>query len=241
VLTLDFDRLGVHAGDLVLDVGCGTGRHAFEALRRGAHVVALDRGPADLAHAAAMLKAMLASDPALGSAGWLAVRGDACDLPFSDSTFDRVVISEVLEHIADDAAAIAEVFRVLRPGGTAAVSVPRWLPERICWMLSDSYHANDGGHVRIYRGDELRGRLEAGGFEVTGTGYAHALHAPYWWLRCLAGERAPVRAYHRVLVWDIERRPAVTRWTERALNPILGKSLVLYLRRPPSHLPALAA
>jgi SAM-dependent methyltransferase len=52
-----------------------------------------------------------------------------------------VITSEVLEHIQDDVAAIAEMVRVLRPGGTFAATVPSWFPEKINWMLSDEYHA----------------------------------------------------------------------------------------------------
>ncbi len=92
-------------------------------------------------------------------------------------------MSEVLEHVPADRSAMAEVARVLRPGGTAAVSVPRWLPERVCWALSRPYHDRPGGHVRIYRSGELRARLAAAGLRVTGTDHVHALHAPYWWLR----------------------------------------------------------
>ena len=85
--------------------------------------------------------------------------GDAYRLPFPDGAFDVVVISEVLEHIPDDRDAIAELDRVLRPGGTLAVTVPRWWPERICWALSDAYHQVEGGHIRIYRRRQLLGRL----------------------------------------------------------------------------------
>src|SRR5207253_2879063 len=89
----------------------------------------------------------------------IAVRGDALALPFADATFDRVIVSEVLEHVTEDAAAIAELRRVLKPGGTVAVTVPRWYPERVCWALSEEYHSNPGGHVRIYRATQLRRRL----------------------------------------------------------------------------------
>ncbi len=56
--------------------------------------------------------------------------------------------------------------RVLKPGGALAITVPRWLPERICWALSDEYHANEGGHIRIYRADELRDKVLAHGLEL---------------------------------------------------------------------------
>ena len=77
-------------------------------------------------------------------------------LPVPDASVDRVMASEVLEHIPDDVTAMAEIARVLKPGGRVAVTVPRYGPERICWALSDEYHANEGGHVRIYRRDVVR-------------------------------------------------------------------------------------
>lgn len=229
---MDYDRLGLRPGDLVLDLGCGTGRHAFEALRRGARVVALDLGREDLAQARDWMAAMAEDGQAPGPASGLAVQGDALRLPFADGVFDRVVVSEVLEHIPDDRGAIAEIRRVLRPGGTLAATVPRWFPERVCWMLSEEYHTNPGGHVRIYRASELREKLAAAGFRVQAERHAHALHAPYWWLKCAVGVRRDdhplARLYHRLLVWDITARPALTRLLEGALNPLLGKSVVLY-------------
>jgi SAM-dependent methyltransferase len=232
VLTIDFDRLGVHAGSRVLDLGSGPGRHAFEAYRRGAHVVCADLLHDDLRRALATLAAMAEAGEAPSGATFAAARADALALPFPDAAFDHVVAAEVLEHIPADRAAMREIARVLRPGGTVAVSVPRWLPERVCWALSNRYHDRPGGHVRIYRGHDLRERLAAVGLRVTGADHVHALHAPYWWLRCLVGpddERAwPVRQYHRLLVWDIARRPRALRFAERALDPLIGKSLVVY-------------
>jgi SAM-dependent methyltransferase len=232
VLTVDFDRLGVRPGARLLDLGSGPGRHAFEACRRGAQVVCADLLHDDLQRAIATLTAMAEAGEAPRASWFGAARADALALPFPDASFDHVIAAEVLEHILDDRRAMREIARVLRPGGTAAVSVPRWLPERVCWALSDRYHDRPGGHVRIYRGEELRSRLAAAGLRVTGFDHVHALHAPYWWLRCAVGpddERAwPVRQYHRFLVWDIVRRPRGVRLVERALDPVIGKSLVVY-------------
>lgn len=241
-MTVDYDRLGLRAGDTLLDLGCGFGRHAYEALRRGAHVVACDAAHDELASVRGMFEAMANDGDAPLDALAATARGDATRLPFGDGSFDRVIASEVLEHIDDDVAALDELARVLRPGGTIAVTVPAWLPERICWWLSEEYHAPaaEGGHVRIYTEVELRSKLRAAGLTPGGTGHAHALHSPYWWLRCALGpsdDSSPlVAAYHRLLVWDIERRPVVTRAAEALLNPLIGKSVVLYARKP-AHAP----
>lgn len=243
VLTVDYDTLGLRAGDTLLDLGCGFGRHAFEALRRGASVVACDMAHAELVEVRSMFGALHEAGDAPPNALGATVQGDATRLPFATGTFDRIIASEVMEHIPDDAAALGELTRVLRPGGTMAITVPAWLPEKVCWALSDAYHAPiaEGGHVRIYTESHLRSMMRAAGLEPGPVGHAHALHSPYWWLRCAVGptndDHPAVRAYHRLLVWDIEKGPAVTRMAERLLSPLLGKSVVLYARKPIHALP----
>ena len=58
MLTVDFDRLGVGSGTKVIDVGCGAGRHTFEAFRRGADVIGFDKNAADLNDVDEILQAM---------------------------------------------------------------------------------------------------------------------------------------------------------------------------------------
>ena len=168
MLTVDYDKLGVRPGDRVLDLGCGFGRHAFEAARRGAAVVALDAGPEEVAQVRGTVGAMVEAGELAPDHPATAVQGDALALPFPDATFDRVIASEVLEHIPDDVAAMRELARVLRPGGTMAVTVPRCGPEAINWALSDEYHDTPGGHVRIYRRSTLERRLSSTGLRAHG-------------------------------------------------------------------------
>ncbi len=243
MLTVRYDWIGLEAGDLVLDLGCGAGRHAFEALRRGARVVAFDYDAAELKDVKAMVGALAdAEADSLPASSWGGcTNGDATRLPFPDAVFDRVIAAEVLEHIPADGAALAELARVLKPGGTMAVTVPAWLAERVCWALSDQYHAPfvPGGHVRIYSEPELRSKMRAAGVRPGGAHHAHALHVPYWWLKCAVGptndEHPLVRAYHEVLLWDIAGRQPMATFTklaDRLANPFLGKSLVVYARKP---------
>lgn len=238
MLTVDFDRLRIGPATKVIDVGCGAGRHSFEAYRRGADVIAFDRDEAELRSVDTILRAMAENGEAPAEASAKVVVGDALKLPYADETFDCVIASEILEHIPRDDAAIAELIRVLKVGGTLAVSVPRWLPERVCWLLSDEYHSNEGGHVRVYRASELRAKILDGGMEMTHAHHAHALHSPFWWLKCAVGvsntEHRAVSAYHKLLVWDLMRRPKVTQLAESLLNPLVGKSVAMYFVRHPA-------
>ena len=237
MLTVDFDQLDLQPAHRLLDLGCGGGRHAFEALRRGAVVVPLDADATELAEVSATAGAMLDAGELPNGATGGVVNGDALSLPFADATFDRIIAAEVLEHIWADERAVAELTRVLRPGGRMAVTVPARFPERICWALDTGYHDTPGGHIRIYRRRELESKLAAAGLTPFASHHAHALHSPYWWLRCAVGvERADsawaVRRYHDFLVWELTNRPRWLTTLGRALDPVLGKSVVVYAERP---------
>ena len=240
MLTIRFDELGLRSGDRVLDVGSGFGRHVYECARRGAHVVALDYAADEVVQTRDTLAAMVETQEISAEKLIGVLRGDARKLPFPDESFDVVITSEVLEHIQDDVAAIAEMVRVLKPGGRFAATVPAWLPEAINWKLSDEYHApkSVGGHVRIYAKTELRAKLRTAGLDVDGYHRAHALHSPYWWLKCAVGPRnddhPAVARYRRFLEWDIIEQPTSIKIAETVLSPVLGKSSVHYGTKLPA-------
>jgi ubiquinone/menaquinone biosynthesis C-methylase UbiE len=240
VITIDFDLLrridpaGL-AGARVLDVGCGSGRHTAEAYRLpAAEIVGVDLSVGDLAGAAERM-ALHHNLGQHGGGSWYLAAADATCLPFGDECFDLVICSEVLEHVFEEALAWKELLRVLKAGKLLALSVPRCFPERICWGLSREYRHTEGGHVRIYRKTQILEKLQAAGADPLRVDYAHSLHTPYWWLKCLVGpgrqDHALVNLYHRLLVWDMMARPRLTRRLQRMLDPLIGKSLVVYARK----------
>lgn len=232
--TVDFEHFPLYAGDVVLDLGCGEGRHVISAyIEEDVHAFGVDLCHGDLAATREKFAPFDESGNSAKSFGLS--QANALELPFADNTFDRVICSEVLEHIPDYRAVLGEIQRILKPGGLFCASVPRRWPEKICWALSTAYHEVEGGHIRIFAARELREQIEARGFDHYYRHWAHALHAPFWWLKCMFWDTQDsnwlIRQYHRFLVWDLMDRPLFTRILERVLNPMLGKSVVMYFRK----------
>lgn len=233
--TVDYRYVTLKDGDRVLDLGCGEGRHVISAYAEAnVQAVGVDLGFDDLKTTAEKFLPFAEPDNDAKSFGLSVANG--LRLPFADDTFDVVICSEVLEHIPDYLNVLKEIDRVTVPGGTFVASVPRAWPEKICWYFSSEYHQVEGGHVRIFDATKLKSEIEAHGFSYYRRHWAHALHAPFWWLKCMFWDKQDhsrlVALYHRLLVWDLMEQPWLTRVLERVLNPLMGKSVVMYFNKP---------
>jgi ubiquinone/menaquinone biosynthesis C-methylase UbiE len=139
------------AGLDVLDIGCGQGIDLANFARAGARVTGLDLTPRHVELANAHLHA-------LGLSG-SAVEGDAESLPFADQSFDRASSNGVLHHTPNLAAALSEIYRVLRPGGDARIilynrsSLHYWLTQVVWFGVV---------HGKLLRERSMEGVMAAG-------------------------------------------------------------------------------
>lgn len=205
--------LPVHAG-VALDAGCGSGEYTRALLLpRADHVAGMDFNPASLMRLQSRLGPMEADKCAL-------INASLTRLPFADASFDTALCTEVIEHIEDDALAVEELCRVLRPGGTLIVSVPVPPP-----AIEDPAHVRDG-----YTPEQMCLLLEQNGFTVTThrtcmfglsrralrlmSWASHRLHVPLplmvlCWIERLLGPVAPGRELpFDVVVAAIKKRRA---------------------------------
>ena len=232
--TIKYKKLNLESDQLLLDMGCGEGRHSIGALlETSANVIGLDLSFKDLSIANSRLNDFDLSN--LDTFCTFGV-GNINSIPLESASLDAVMCSEVLEHVDSPEESIQELIRVLKPGGVMALSVPRYLPELICWKLSKDYSKTPGGHIRIFRHNQLKNLGINNGLEYQSFHWAHGLHSPYWWLQCLFWKTREtsyiVKLYHRLLVWDLMKRPLFTKILETILQPLIGKSLVIYFKKP---------
>lgn len=235
MLTVKFDLLKLERHMNLLDLGCGQGRHSFEALKYVDRIFSLDKDEQSLKNLGTMLY-LMRQEGELGSEKRPAIiSADALELPFIEESIDRTIISEVLEHVPNDEVVLRELKRIMKPGAILAITVPRFYPELINWALSDKYHLVEGGHIRIYRKKDLFSKIELHGFKIFAYHYAHGLHSPYWWLKCFVGvdneDNKYVSKYKRFLERQITNPGKIDTILEAICAPIMGKSLVVYAKK----------
>jgi ubiquinone/menaquinone biosynthesis C-methylase UbiE len=174
------DAMGRFQGRRLLDVGCGNGAQTLRLLDRFEEVVALDVVSQHLQDLQAHLPPDTNCRPILY---------DGRHMPFEDASFDVALSIETLEHVEQEDATLAEIHRVLEPGGTLVVSVPNkwWIFEThgarlplLPWnrvpffsWLPRPLHSR-WARARIYTGKQIGRLVEAAGFEIESIQYLTA-------------------------------------------------------------------
>jgi len=230
MLTFDFNRININPEGTMLDLGCGEGRHIFGVMEKFPDLKCIGLDP----HIESLDKAFegLKFLESISNTKTSFLSGSAYSLPFCDDSFDLVVCSEVLEHLHDYKDAIKEINRVLKPGGQFLASVPAEFPEKICWLLSEAYQNQPGGHLRIFKKNELIKEVAEHNFSFESSQRFHSIHSAYWWLRCLFWKSQEsniiIKGYKKILERHILKKPFFLDLIDKIFNPILGKSIAFY-------------
>ena len=233
MLTFNLDKYSLNTNGIMLDVGCGEGRHIFGIMQQNPlmQCIGLDMDKKSLKKA----EEGYAYFKTLSQAGADFLIGSAYSIPLPNNSVDIVICSEVLEHLHEYNDAINEIHRVLKPGGKFYASVPASWPEKICWVLSKDYQNQPGGHLRIFNQKSLIEEIKLSGFNFLSSEKFHSIHSPYWWLRCLFWKSQDsnffVNKYKKLLEKHILEKPKLLDSIDKSLNPIMGKSFAMYFEK----------
>ena len=233
MLTFNLKKYDLKNDGVLLDVGCGEGRHIFGVMQDYPLMKCIG---IDMDHESIKI-AEEGYDyfKSISHAGAEFLKGSAYNIPFPDNFFDLVICSEVLEHLHEYNDAVKEMHRVLKPGGKLYASVPASWPEKICWNLSKDYQNQPGGHLRIFNQKKLVSEIQEEGFIFLSSERFHAIHSPYWWLRCFFWNSQDsnfiVKLYKKILERHILKKPLLIDMIDKLLNPILGKSFSMYFEK----------
>lgn len=174
-----FENLDLSGKERILEIGCGRGFYlrTLDQILPPLEITGIDLNERYLQTAKKFI-----DNPKVNL-----IKADATSLPFKNNTFNRIIASEILEHIPDDEKAISQMYRVLKPGGIAIVTVPNknypffWDP--LNWILERVFHCHIpshiwwlagiwAGHVRLYDKREIRESFRKEGFSIKGEWFA---------------------------------------------------------------------
>ncbi|MDY6933142.1 MAG: class I SAM-dependent methyltransferase [Spirochaetota bacterium] len=230
MLTVDFDIFDVNVGDVILDAGCGEGRHSIECVLQGANVYSMDLDLASLRKARYTLTHINEKDRKSDGGRFQVHIGNALDLPFKEKTFDRIICSEVMEHVTDDDLACKELVRTLKNGGKIVITVPTTFSEYLYGLITDEYFTSPGGHIRKYLPGKLIKIMKNNNLEIYNIRFKHSFHAIYWLIRCVVGlhleDHVITKTYKNFLVLTMQSN--LMKKIESFFDFFFPKSMVVY-------------
>jgi ubiquinone/menaquinone biosynthesis C-methylase UbiE len=188
--------------DTVVDVGCGEGANIHFCARFASHVIAIDIDPTR----AATTKARLQSG---SKATYAVVLSDANPIPIESATADKVVCTEVLEHVDDPVQVLSELVRIGKPGATYLLSVPDALTESVMKRVGSKAIFEKPHHIRIIQRDEFEQMVINAGLIIKN----HTYRSFYWAVWFALSWRCGVSIWHG-------RHPVLDHWA-RTWNAVL--------------------
>lgn len=178
VIGLDLPQINARAAK-VLDIGCGQGWAVLEAVQLGARAYGLDLSPELLSQARTQFaRAGIVDAP-------LALAKSNCG-PFVSESFDLIICSELIEHTFETDGTLAEISRLLKPGGHLVLSFPTMYVENIIARFSGEF-LSYSGHVRQFTPDDMKHRLARQGLHISQQQGRYFEWSVYWLLRAILG------------------------------------------------------
>jgi acetyltransferase-like isoleucine patch superfamily enzyme/SAM-dependent methyltransferase len=220
----------IGADDVVLDVGCGIGGMATFCAQRGSQIILVDSDSSNLGQA----RARLSVYPRLRLQTHVS---DAHQLPLATDSVSRVICTEVLEHVEDPAAVMAELFRVGQPGALYLITVPGTAQEMLQKRLAHPSYFEKPNHIRIFDPQSFADLVGASGLTIE-----HRMsHGFFWsiWMALFwqAGVPLSNASSHPSLdfwarTWAEVLKSDQARHVQTVLDEFLPKSQIIVARKP---------
>jgi len=231
VVSFKFNLLNLKKIKYVADIGCGNGRHlkSLGMILKQAEIRGFDHSIEEINK----LKWEFQNHKCQNNNLYQFFNQDIREIELSSNSQDLVICSEVLEHVPNFKKVIEECKRVLKPSGVMLISVPSFLPERLCWNYSKKYMQSPGGHIRIFKREYLKKSLEDQGLKIFKFHREHALHSFYWIFKAKNNmeDSKFTKSIHELLIKQMFGKARFSAYFERCLNPLFGKSDCFYLRK----------
>ena len=220
----------VCAEDIVVDVGCGDGGPVNFCARLGAHVILADVDAAKLAEAEQSLRRTAARRVE-------AYVTNANPLPLGDGAATRVICMEVLEHVAEPPALMAELARIGRPGALYLITVPGHVHEHVQQDLAPPQYFQPPNHIRIIDPDSFGGLVAGAGLQIERR-YSYSFYWAMWWTlfwQCdtpfeTAAEHPMLKAW--ALTWQLALEGKDGGRIQKRMNELMPKNQVIVARKP---------
>lgn len=218
--------------DTVVDVGCGDGAACVFAAQQGAEVIGVDIDAASIDRTRTRLS------EETSSRRWQTYVSDSNPLPLESGIATKVICQEVLEHVDDPAAVLAELVRIGRPGTRYLLSVPDPVAEAVQREVAPSFYWARPFHLRVFQREEFDRAVEQAGLTIE-TRSSYSFFWSMWWILFWAesGVTGPLGGANTTLLrywnktWDALLATPDGPRIKKALDDFMPKSRIILARK----------
>ena len=229
--TFNFNLINLKRVKSFIDIGCGNGRHlkSLSSKLYNCNLIGIDHSSKEIDQLNSEFKNYICKN----QNNYEFIEGDIRELNIENSSQDLVICSEVLEHVPNFERVLNECKRILKPNGVLLISVPSYLPEKLCWFFSKEYQQTPGGHIRIFTKSFLNEVFKNQGLKVFKRHKQHAFHSLYWIIRSRnrMNDSKFLQSFHELLVKQMFGKAMLSANLEKLINPLFGKSECFYLQK----------